>query len=64
MLRGGVFVGSSPDDINIYGVSGMSFMIGMFTEQAVNKLKQLFDTLFLKTGVNDSGEKANEEGED
>ena len=63
ILRGGLFVGSTPADINIYGVSGMSFMIGMFTEQAVNKLKQLFDTLFLKTGVNDNGDKADDEGE-
>lgn len=48
IIRGGLLnAGSKTDeDVSIYGVAGFSAMAGMFSKQAIDKLKELFDTLF------------------
>jgi hypothetical protein len=38
-----------PSTMNVYGVSSMAGLVGMFSKQATDKLGEVFDTLF-KTG--------------
>jgi hypothetical protein len=40
-----------PSTMNVYGVSSMAGLVGMFSKQATDKLGEVFDTLF-KTGPN------------
>ncbi|MCG8570962.1 MAG: hypothetical protein MJB14_12555 [Spirochaetes bacterium] len=52
LIRGGLLTSAnSPDQINLYGIAALSSIAGMFTEQAINKLKNVFDTLFTKTEI-------------
>lgn len=47
VIRGGFMSGSvSPEETNIFGFAAMASMAGMFSKQAIMKLKELFDFLF------------------
>lgn len=49
-IRGGFLsVGSSGENINLYGIAAISGLVGMFSKQATDKLSEVFNTLF-KTG--------------
>jgi hypothetical protein len=53
VLRGGLLNtsgsnGSSAANISIYGVTGIAVLVGMFSREAVEKLKDLAETLFAK----------------
>ena len=46
-LRGGFLASSSSgSDINPYGVAAMAGLVGLFSKQAGDKLRQVFDALF------------------
>jgi hypothetical protein len=46
-LRGGFFTaGSNSDDINPYGVAALAGVVGLFSKQATDKLREIFDTAF------------------
>jgi len=46
-VRGGFFMaGTKGTDVNPYGITGVSALVGLFSKQATNKLSELFDTLF------------------
>jgi hypothetical protein len=46
-IRGGFLsVGNDAGKINPYGIAGMAALVGMFSKQAVEKLNELFNTLF------------------
>jgi hypothetical protein len=53
VLRGGLMVPSLPGRaadatqlVNPYGIAGISALAGMFSKQATDKLREIFDTLF------------------
>jgi hypothetical protein len=47
VIRGGLlFLGSGNGEVDIYGAVAMAGIVGMFSRQAIDKLKELFDTLF------------------
>jgi hypothetical protein len=48
VVRGGFFSGSSGDlkTVNVFGVSAIATLVGVFSDKAFLKLKELFDTLF------------------
>lgn len=49
VLRGGLISsGSDTSSANEYGFLGMAILVGMFSEQAVLKLKKVADTLFVE----------------
>jgi hypothetical protein len=47
LIRGGVLtIGSGLNNLNLVGVAAISGLVGMFSENAMYKLKDLADTLF------------------
>jgi hypothetical protein len=47
VIRGGVLsVGTSASELNTYGVAAVAGLVGMFSKQATDKLRELFDNLF------------------
>ncbi len=49
-IRGGFFSGASNStDLNVYGIAALSGLVGLFSKQATDKLREIFDTAF-KTG--------------
>jgi len=47
VVRGGLLSGGAPaSDINPFGVAAVSGLVGMFSKQATDKLREVFDTLF------------------
>jgi hypothetical protein len=47
VVRGGLLSGAaSATDINPFGVAAVSALVGMFSKQATDKLREVFDTLF------------------
>jgi hypothetical protein len=47
VVRGGLLSGgASASDLNPFGVAAVSGLVGMFSKQATDKLRELFDTLF------------------
>lgn len=40
--------GATPDDINLHGVLAIAGLVGMFSKQATEKLRTVFDELFTK----------------
>jgi hypothetical protein len=46
-IRGG-FLGAGTDaaNINVYGIASMSALVGLFSKQATDKLREVFDTAF------------------
>jgi hypothetical protein len=45
-IRGGFFTGTSTEDINPYGIAAVAGLVGLFSKQATDKLRELFDTAF------------------
>jgi hypothetical protein len=45
-LRGGYLGQDQKAPVNPYGVAALSALVGLFTRHAVNKLTDVFDTLF------------------
>jgi hypothetical protein len=47
VFRGG-FLGAGADTVNVnpYGTAAMASLAGMFSKQAIDKLKEIFDNLF------------------
>lgn len=46
-VRGGFFGANTPDNvINPYGIGALAGLVGLFSKQATDKLRELFDTLF------------------
>jgi hypothetical protein len=49
-IRGGFFSGASNStDLNVYGIAALAGLVGLFSKQATDKLREIFDTAF-KTG--------------
>ena len=48
LIRGGLIIpnGSTEQQINPYGIAGLSALVGMFAKQATDKLADVFDNLF------------------
>ena len=47
VVRAGFFkTDNSTESVNIYGIAAISALVGMFTNEAMNKLSELFKTLF------------------
>ena len=46
-IRGGFFAGTTNStDINPYGIAALSGLVGLFSKQATDKLREIFDTAF------------------
>jgi hypothetical protein len=46
-IRGGLFGGQdATDEVNPYGTAGFAGLVGLFTKQALQKLQEVFETLF------------------
>jgi hypothetical protein len=46
-VRGGFFSGSSPSSsVNPYGIAALAGLAGLFSKQATDKLREVFETLF------------------
>jgi len=49
LIKGGLLVlGEAPtsSEVNVFGLSGLSLLVGMFSKNAVEKLREVFSTLF------------------
>ncbi|MFA5804456.1 MAG: hypothetical protein WC879_07410 [Melioribacteraceae bacterium] len=56
VVRAGFFSGSATSDAaNLYGIVAVSTLVGMFTDQATNKLSELFKTMFVTKGEEREG---------
>ena len=58
VIRAGLLTGASGtsvDFMNPYGVAAISAVVGLFTDQATNKLGEVFKTLFATSGVDREG---------
>ncbi|MHB8930209.1 MAG: hypothetical protein ACYC5R_06390 [Melioribacteraceae bacterium] len=56
VVRAGFFSGSASSlDANLYGIAAISTLVGMFTDQATNKLAELFKTMFVTKGEEREG---------
>ncbi|HID93080.1 MAG TPA: hypothetical protein EYP60_03185 [bacterium (Candidatus Stahlbacteria)] len=57
-IRGIMFATSANSDaVNIFGIVALAGLTGMFSKQAIEKLRQVFDTLFARlTGVEEEKE--------
>ena len=44
--------GSGPENLSLFGIAGLAGLTGMFSKQATDKLRELFDNLF-RVGVKD-----------
>jgi hypothetical protein len=51
-VRGGFLTTSAGNDVNVYGLTAISGLVGMFSKQATTKLSEVFATLF-KTDKDD-----------
>jgi hypothetical protein len=46
-IRGGFLgAGTNAADINVYGIAAISALVGLFSKQATDKLREVFDTAF------------------
>jgi hypothetical protein len=46
-LRGGLFsANTTTDNINPFGIAALAGLVGLFSKQATDKLRELFDTMF------------------
>ncbi|MFC1492728.1 hypothetical protein ACFL6O_02115 [candidate division KSB1 bacterium] len=60
-LRGGLLTTSASNEfVNPFGIAGISGLVGLFSKQATEKLRELFDTFFK---INNNVEKPDEEPE-
>jgi hypothetical protein len=54
-IRGGFFSGGSDaSEVNVYGIAALAGLVGLFSKQATDKLREIFDTAFrTQTGFGD-----------
>jgi len=68
IIRGGLLSTQiEGTDLSHFGVTGMAGLIGLFSKQAINKLSEMFDIIFMrkeKVELPDSLEKENNQGSD
>ncbi len=51
VVRAGFFSGDAPNSaVNAYGIAAVAGFVGLFSRQATDKLRELFDTLFKTEG--------------
>lgn len=56
VVRAGLFSGDATSEAaNLYGIVAVSTLVGMFTDQATNKLSELFKTMFVTKGEEREG---------
>ena len=57
-IRAGLLTGtgSATESISIYGVAALSAIVGLFTDRATNKLKEVIDTMFATKGKPRAGQ--------
>lgn len=62
VLRGGLIAVDGTTEVNPYGVAAFAFIVGLFSKQAIDKLEELFDTLFKVENAGDErrGDKLDE----
>lgn len=61
-IRGGFFsTATNPAEINPYGIAAISGLVGLFSKQATDKLREIFDTAFR---VQHGGDRARGDGLD
>jgi hypothetical protein len=51
-VRGGFMTTNAGKDVNLYGLTAISGLVGMFSKQATTKLSEVFSTMF-KTDKDD-----------
>jgi hypothetical protein len=50
VIKGGLFVTVGEvqsSELNVYGIAGLAALVGLFTKQATEKLRELFETMFV-----------------
>ncbi len=65
VIRGGFFAaGTNVQDLSPYGFTAMAFLVGMFTDQAAQRLKRVAEALFAKpeVGINSGSQKETDSG--
>jgi hypothetical protein len=63
VVRAGLLTSGGKDvteSINLYGVAAISAIVGLFTDRATNKLKEVFDTIFATKGKEREGKLSTE----
>jgi hypothetical protein len=51
-IRGGFFsAASGSEEINVYGIAALAGLVGLFSKQATDKLREIFDTAFARNRV-------------
>lgn len=56
VLRGGLLTTNSASEfVNPFGIAGVSGLVGLFSKQATEKLKEVFDTMFQVQTSDDNG---------
>lgn len=54
VIRGGLFTGAAgADSVNTFGVAAIAGLAGMFSKQAIDKLRELFDNVFATRSLED-----------
>ncbi len=54
-VRAGFLTADATKSINMYGVAAISVLVGLFTDDATNKLAEVFKTMFKTTGKEREG---------
>lgn len=49
--------GTGAEQVNVFGIAALAGLTGMFSKQATDKLREVFDTLFTSRGDNDRADK-------
>jgi hypothetical protein len=44
--RGGLLSGGTPENIDLFGIASLSMLAGLFAKKTVDKLEEVFDTIF------------------
>ncbi len=53
VIRGGFLAaGTNAGEVNLYGVTAIAGIVGLFSRQAIEKLAEVFDDFFLKRSIN------------
>ena len=57
VIRGGLMGGTTQNGVGPYGIAGVSALVGMFSQQATEKLKDVFETVFTRANTDDDADK-------
>ncbi len=58
VIRGGLLsAGASAESVSLFGISAIAGLVGMFSKQATDKLRELFDNLFKTEGGDQRADK-------